>query len=298
MRPSSALIRALFIAAGLCVGTPLAAETTIPSQAEWTGAKQHITLPNGINLAYVDIGNPKGKPLLMIHGYSDSSRTWSTIAPFLKDHRIIAIDLRGHGASTAPDCCYTMMEFSNDVSLFINAMNLGKVDVAGHSLGTMVSQTLAATHPEQVDHLILLAGSAMGGGKPSGWLWDNVMALKDPIDPEGKFMNDWYFRPNPVQPPEFDQFAKREAARMPVKVWRGVMLANTMSDLEGLDQLITAKTLIVAGGKDGLLGKEAQDKLQKAIPGAKFILMENAGHGLFKEYPKEVADMIEDFLTK
>jgi pimeloyl-ACP methyl ester carboxylesterase len=277
---------ALFLSLSLLAGTATAAEIAIPSQAEWAGAKQHVTLPNGINMAYVEMGNTTGRPLLLIHGYSDSSRTWSTIAPYLKDRHLIAIDLRGHGASTAPQCCYTMMDFSNDLSLFISTMGLGKVDVAGHSLGTMVGQTLAATHPEQVNKLVLLAGSPMGASPTGGWLWDNVMALKDPIDPTGKFMNDWYFRPNPVKPPEFDEFAKREAAKMPTRVWQGVILANTMTDLSTIDSLIKAPTLIVAGGKDGLLNKPHQDRLPAAIPQAQFILIPEAGHGLFKEFPE------------
>lgn len=292
------LFCALFLSATIMCGVVNATERPIPNQAQWAEAKQIVKLPNGIDMAYIDVGNSNGKPPLLVHGYTDTSRAWSNVAPFFKDRRIIAIDLRGHGGTTAPECCYTMMEFSNDVSLFITEMKLGKVDVAGHSLGTMVSQTLAATHPEQVNKLVLLAGSAMGASKTGGWLWDNVMALSDPIDPESKFMNDWFSRPKPLEPPELDTYGKQEAAKIPVRVWRGILLANTMSDLSTIDALIKAPTLIVAGEKDGLISNDKSEALKNAIANSEYHVVKNAGHGLFKEYPKDVAGMVTEFLNK
>jgi len=69
----------------------------IPSQENWANSKQFIQMPNGSRLAYVAMGNPQGQATLLIHGYTDNSRSWSLLAPYLKDRQLIAIDLRGHG---------------------------------------------------------------------------------------------------------------------------------------------------------------------------------------------------------
>lgn len=272
------------------------ADMTVPSQAEWVGAKQVMSLPNGIEMAYVEMGNPQGKPMLMIHGFSDSSRTWSNVAPFLADRRMLAVDLRGHGDTTVPDCCFTTMEMTNDVSLFLKAMDVGKVDVLGHSMGTRVAQMLAALHPEQVDRLVLLAGDPSSIRKPGGWLWDNVMALKDPIDPDSQFMKDWYSRPKPLDPADMDIYARKEAAAMPARVWQNIQVTGITMDLSGLDAMIEAPTLIVAGGLDALMNEDSQTRFRAALPHARFELVEDAGHGLFKEQPERVGGMIDDFL--
>ncbi|WP_136685556.1 alpha/beta fold hydrolase [Falsirhodobacter xinxiangensis] len=140
---------------------------TVPSQADWVDAKRFVTLPNGMQMAYVEMGNPEGNPVLMIHGYSDSSRTWSNVAPYLSDNRLLAIDLRSHGDSNTPECCHTLNDFANDASLFVSAMGLEKVDALGHSLVGMVSQAFAALHGDRVDNLVLLATS-LGKGETGG----------------------------------------------------------------------------------------------------------------------------------
>ena len=126
-----------------------ATEIPIPTQAEWADAKKTVKLANGITLAYVEMGTSDGPPMLLIHGYTDNSRSWSLLAPYLKAHRMLAIDLRGHGKSDAPQCCYDYADFANDAALFLDAMGIAKADVIGHSLGSMAAQLLAAQHPKR-----------------------------------------------------------------------------------------------------------------------------------------------------
>ena len=202
-----------------------ATEIPIPTQAEWADARKTVKLANGITLAYVEMGNSDGPAMLLIHGYTDNSRSWSLLAPYLKAHRMLAIDLRGHGKSDAPQCCYGYADFANDAALFLDAMGIAKADVIGHSLGSMTAQLLAAQHPEKVDRLVLISSTTGFGGGPGSWLWDNVMPLTAPIDPNGQFMKDWYANPNPVDE-DFITRERAESAAVPIHVWRGVLWAN------------------------------------------------------------------------
>ncbi|MBK6466702.1 MAG: alpha/beta fold hydrolase [Rhodobacter sp.] len=85
---------------------PALAETPVPAQADWVAARKFATTSDGLTLSYVEAGNPNGPPLVLLHGYSDNSRSWSLLAPLLVDRRLIMLDLRGHGGSAAPACCY------------------------------------------------------------------------------------------------------------------------------------------------------------------------------------------------
>ena len=134
-------------------------------QAGWAGAKRRVALPNGITIAYVEMGNPEGRPVLLVHGYTDSSRSWSLPAAHLAHrYRLIAVDLRGHGASSAPECCYTVPDMVHDLRLLLDHLKIEKVDFVGHSLGSMIGQVFAQRHPDRLRKLVLV-GSTLSAAR-------------------------------------------------------------------------------------------------------------------------------------
>ena len=272
-----------------------ATELPVPTQAGWTDAKKTVKLANGISLAYVEMGDSEGSPTLLIHGYTDNSRSWSLVAPYMKKRRLLAIDLRGHGKSDAPDCCYAYTDFADDASLFLDAMGIAKADVIGHSLGSLTAQLLAAQHPDKVRNLVLVSSTTAIGGGPGSWLWDNVMPLTAPIDPESQFMKDWYANPNTVDE-DFLTRERTESAAVPIHVWRGVLWGTVIDDLTPIAPLVKAPVLVLWGEKDGLFDLTHQEKLEKAYPDAVFQVFSGAGHNMFWEFPDKAASLINDFL--
>ena len=76
--------------------------------------KKTAQLPDGVTLAYIDTGNPTGPPVVLIHGYTDNARDWAPLLPYLsKRFRLILVDIRGHGKSSKPECCYTRLDFAS-----------------------------------------------------------------------------------------------------------------------------------------------------------------------------------------
>ncbi|WP_209426301.1 alpha/beta hydrolase [Pararhodobacter sp. SW119] len=284
--------------AGLVLGAALAAPALaeIPAQAEWNDARQTVTLPGGLTLAYVEMGAEAGRPLVMVHGYSDNSRSWSLLAPHLGDRRMIAVDLRGHGASDAPDCCYGLDSLSDDLIGFIEALDLGTVDLIGHSLGSMTAAVTAALRPDLVNRVVLVSSALDTPAAASDWLWENVPALPDPIDPESQFMLDWYWNPNPVDE-DFLTRERTESAAMPRQAWMGVLTGLTLADWSLLAARIEAPVLLLWGDQDGLFGADEQEALRAALPEAEFIGYEGYGHNMFWETPEEVGAAVRDFLA-
>jgi pimeloyl-ACP methyl ester carboxylesterase len=140
--------------------------------SDLTEGKCTIQLSTGITMAYVEIGPESGKPVILIHGYTDTMRSWSFVMRALHKAdpslHLIAIDLRGHGDSSMPpasDCapapekCFRPDILATDVVAFMKAKNISRASLAGHSLGSFVSQDVALSQPEMVDHLVLVATS-------------------------------------------------------------------------------------------------------------------------------------------
>jgi hypothetical protein len=70
---------------------------------EFDAQKKVVLLPNSEHLAYIDMGDPKGPPVVLIHGYTDNARDWVPLIPYLSKHyRLIVVDIRGHGRSDKP----------------------------------------------------------------------------------------------------------------------------------------------------------------------------------------------------
>lgn len=292
-----ALLAALLVTFTMGACPAALADGAIPTQAAWADAKKLVDLPNGETLAYVEMGDPNGKPTLLVHGYTDNSRSWSLVAPYLAKRRLLAVDLRGHGKSEAPDCCYAFTDLADDLSLFLKAVGVERADYVGHSLGSMTGTLLAAQHPEQVGRLVLVSTSLSIGDGPGSWLWDNVTPLKAPIDPDSKFMTDWYWNPNPVDE-DFITRERRESAATPIAVWHGVLWATAIADLTSVAPLVRSPVLILWGDQDALFDAAHQERVRAALPKARHETFAGAGHNMFWEFPEKAGTMISAFLDQ
>ena len=110
---------------------------------------------NSISVYYETTGD--GPPVLFIHGLGSSTRDWERQTPVFSDsHRVITVDLRGHGRSDKPTNPYSIEMFSNDVAGLLTQLDLAPVAVVGISLGGMVAFQLAADRPELIDKLVVV----------------------------------------------------------------------------------------------------------------------------------------------
>ena len=110
---------------------------------------------NGVRLHYYRTGGAK-PPVMMLHGITDSGRTWSRVAEALAaDYDVIMLDARGHGLSEATADGYTAEEQAPDVAGVIRALGLGTVVLMGHSMGGATAVATAAHFPDAVRALIL-----------------------------------------------------------------------------------------------------------------------------------------------
>ena len=191
-----------------------------------------MQLPNGISLGYVEIGPRTGRPVVLIHGYTDNARDWVPMLPYLdKSTRLILVDIRGHGLSSKPECCYTRVDFAYDIKLLLDALKVAEADIVGHSLGSIIAQTFAEYWPERTHRLVLIASTggshpscAAGEAKPMDFR-SEIVKLKDPIDPDSPWMVEWWASPTPVDE-DFIRRQRKDSAQIPVKVWLALSKAT------------------------------------------------------------------------
>jgi pimeloyl-ACP methyl ester carboxylesterase len=267
--------------------------------------KKTAQLPDGVTLAYIDTGNPTGPPVVLIHGYTDNARDWVPLLPYLsKRFRLILVDIRGHGKSSKPECCYTRLDFAYDIKLLLDALSIRRADVIGHSLGSIIAQTFAEYWPERTDRVVLVSST---GGRPPGSTappqFDfaaEIRKLKDPIDPDSPFMIAWWDSPTPVNP-DFIRRQRQDSAAIPLNVWLAVLDqalpgATTYTDLQSTLPRLKAPTLLIWGSKDPLMEEPVRKTLRDALPGAQVKIFEGLGHNPFWEDPAGVARVINAFL--
>ena len=267
------------------------------------GLKRTVTLANGQVLAYIAMGDPNGTPVVLIHGYTDNARDWVPLVPYLSPRfRLILVDIRGHGRSAKPECCYTRIDFAYDIKLLLDALHIQRADIVGHSLGSIIAQSFAEFWPERTQRVVLISssGGPRPGTPPKKPAYDyaaEIRKLREPIDPDSPFMIAWWSSPTPVDP-DFLARQRRDAAGIPLRVWIAILDQGIVdTDLQRTLPMLRAPTLLIWGSKDPIMAEEVRQTLREALPHAQVKIFEGLGHNPFWEDPAACAQAINAFLT-
>src|SRR3984893_8043873 len=295
-------------AAGSCAhaATPATAPPRLEIDLDaFDASKKLMALPNGESLAYIDRGERTGPAVVLIHGYTDNARDWVPMLPYVsKRYRLILVDIRGHGQSSKPECCYTRLDFAYDIKLLLDALGVPKADIVGHSLGSIIAQTFAEYWPERTAHVVLIAST--GGSPPDRTktappvdFAAEIRKLKEPIEPDSPFMIAWWDSPTPVDP-DFIRRQRKDAAGIPLRIWLAVLdqglPVNAFADLQGTLPRLRAPTLLIWGSKDPIMEEDVRQTLRTALPSAQVKIFDGLGHNPFWEDPRGVAEVINGFL--
>ena len=290
------MIRAIVALAAASVLSVAHAEPV--DQDGWAARKETVKLDNGMKLAFVEFGDPKGKPVILLHGFTDTSRSWTQALPALAEFRVIIPDQRGHGASGKPPCCYTVTDYAYDLKLLMDEMKIDRAAIAGHSLGSMVAMEFAGTYPDRIEKLVLAASTGKAPARRGEWLTDGALAMQEPIDQTGEFINVWFSVDGAVKTPVDLNFLDHVFRATPAHVWRGVIGGLIDLPVARHAGVIKAPVLILAAEKDDLFDASHLEALRGAFPAADVIEFKGLGHNLIWEQPETTAPPIAVFLRR
>jgi pimeloyl-ACP methyl ester carboxylesterase len=253
---------------------------------------------DGAELAFRDEG-PRGVglPLLFVHGWQADGSVWGPIASRLRErHRVITVDLRGTGASSAAPGPYVIDKFSNDLTELIPALDLDPVVVVGHSMGGAIAQRFAIDNPEAVEALVLIAPVPASGIPFSPKVLE---FLRSTAGNAGQAA-EWFKQLTVTEPaPEIGKLLREAAAGISTEAklesfesWQGAAFADEAATIE-------TPTLILAPSHDRPMTPElSREKVADVIAGSQFEVLSETGHYAPVERPELIAKRIEAFLDE
>lgn len=270
-------------------------------------SKQFVELPTGMKMAYVEMGDPNGEVVILQHGMTDNSRSWSLAAPYFAKagYHVYLPDLRGMGKSDAPEGYYTTVTYATDMAAFFDAVGIDKAIVIGHSLGSFTVQTFALMFPQRCTKVVLVSSIPLKdyqSASLSHLLAQFINPLGEDEHPSDEFMNFWYdctFKEDDAEEVEFDLFLanlKAESKALSKSTWRNILLglkASNLKDVYG-EFKTDLPVLLLHGSNDAMTKNEHQEELMEllSIPSTSFRNYEGVGHNIQFEITAQSAQDI------
>lgn len=256
-----------------------------------------VRLQTGITMHYEEAGDPKGKPVIFIHGYPDSWISFRLVTQSISpEFRSFMIDLRGFGDSDRPKTGYSQKELAEDVIAFLDKVKIERAVLVGHSMGSFIAQSAALLHPSRVEKLILVGSAATAHGNSAIIEVLNVVTVQgENIDrefvsafQEGTGLHD--------VPRDFLDSIIEDNLKVPPFVWRDALSGLEKEDHSTELHKIFQPTYIVWGNKDVLFSWEDQEELLDLLPNATLTVYEGYGHSPNWDNPDVLSRDIEKFL--
>jgi 2-succinyl-6-hydroxy-2,4-cyclohexadiene-1-carboxylate synthase len=261
---------------------------------------------DGIRLSALDEG--QGDPVLVLHGFSGDVESMESVSHALReDHRVITLELVGHGESDAPSelTAYTMAACARQIGAAVDVLDLGRPALLGYSMGGRAALAAAVASPRRFVSLILIGATA--GIVDPALRAERILAdeaLADRIEAEGveRFVEEWMslpiFASQSRLGPEVLARAKaqrlRNSARGLANSLRG-MGAGAQAPLFDALAAVDLPTLLVVGEEDEKFKAIAVD-LESRLPDAQVAILSAAGHAAHLEAPREFAEVVSRFL--
>jgi len=301
--------RALNLLLGLAVFGSLSLSTSYGQAANKTIVSRTAEI-NGAKLHYMTAGH--GTPLILLHGYAETSLMWKPIIPVLAERfTVIAPDLPGIGDSEIPATGLDMKSAAIRIHDLAKSLGVQKAEVVGHDIGLMVAYAYAAQFPAEVTKLVLMDAFLPG---VSGW--------------EAVYNNPgiWHFRFNGPTPealvqgreriyfehfwnnfaadkthsiPEADRKAYTAAYARPGRMHAGwayfVSFQQAAKDFSQLSQTKLTMPVLTIGGEKSL-GEALGQQTRLVATDVTVIVLKDTGHWVLEERPKDTTEALQKFL--
>lgn len=274
---------------------PRLVESPAPDSAPPSFAE--IQLSTGVRMRYVAQGNPNGRPVILLHGYSDSWFSWSRVLPlFPADLRVYALDLRGHGRTSRPESGYRLPDLADDVLAFMDAQGVRSTALVGHSMGSLVAQHVAARAPGRVARLVLVGSTPFVNEEIAASLGQALEAMEGSASEEfvREFQASTIFVP---VPDEFFREVVTTSQGVPLAVWKALLSGFSGRGNAADLARISTPTLLLWGARDAFFLRADQDALLAAIAGSRLLPYAETGHAPHWERPEQFARDLVAFVS-
>ena len=256
------------------------------------------------SMYYEDTGPREAPTVVLMHSFLCDTTMWGPIPEALAErYRVLNVDLRGHGRSTAPSADYALEDQADDVLALLDRLAIDRAALVGLSQGGMTALRLALARPERVRALVLLDTSAdpetplnrakylaMAASVLVVGLTDVVARQVEPLMFSDNFLE------------HHRDAVEREVARWRAMdrrgVWRATRAVALRTDISARLREIAAPTLVAVGEHDRALPVPRSRRLAEGIYGAMLATIPRAGHLSVVEQPEDGTRLVRGFLTQ
>lgn len=286
---------------------------------EAIGIRSRTVTVNGLRMHVTEAG--EGVPVLLLHGFPESSREWARVMTALAPRaHLIAPDMRGAGRTEAPSSGYDATTTACDVLALLDELGLDRIDLVAHDWSALVGFDLCLDHPERVRRYVAIAVPApylrmnraliAGMLKAMPHLWFQWAIATPGLGPAllsrgRQRLAHWLLRGFETRPMDDADVAAyvgalREPARARAasRLYRGLILPAFMKIMRGAyrGRVLRTPTLVLFGADDALLPKDALEVNRDDAPHTRVEFVPGGAHYLVDDNPDEVARRIAGFL--
>ena len=244
---------------------------------------------NGTVIYYVDVGQPTGPPIVLIHGFPLSHEMWTHQIEVLKNvYRVVAFDLRGQGRSEAGDGQFTLEFLLDDLIALLDHLEIRQAVLCGLSMGGYMCLRTAERNPERVSGLILCDTKSEADSNETKLARSaSIRAIKR--NGIGAYAE--AFLKGALSPTSLKDRDVMETATKIVQQNQALGLCGTLLALAGRTDTtlflpkIEVPTLILVGEQDTITPPEHSRRMQSMIQNSELHIIPQAGHMTNMENP-------------
>lgn len=267
---------------------------------------------NGIKIAYRETGAGRsGRPVVLVHGFASFSYTWLSLVKLLpRNHRYVAIDMKGFGYSDKPkDGKYSAQDQSEILVEFINKLGLNNSIIIGHSFGGMVSllTLISGKLKSPATGLVLVDPAAYFGHMP-----EFIEKLRIPIAGKlalelspNRTLVDWVLKEvfydhakiTEEMMQNYEDYLSQPDAKETLLTCASQFTSQNVKDAHENFDKVNVRTLVISGVDDNLIPVQESYNFQRDLPSMTLEVIPQCGHSPQEECPKETAKFISEYLA-
>jgi 2-succinyl-6-hydroxy-2,4-cyclohexadiene-1-carboxylate synthase len=265
-----------------------------------------LTRLNGLDF-HVEVEGD-GPPLVLLHGFTGSVRSWDEVRPRLSGlAKVIALDLIGHGRSEVPTHCerYSLAWTTRDLAALLDSLELDKVDLLGYSMGGRLALHFALEAPERVRRLVLESASpgiADDTERRQRAVSDDALARRILDHGVLAFVDEWELQPL-LQPAPHVSSERRAVQRAQRLDNNPVGLANNLRGMGAGQQTplwdrlseVSRPVHLIVGQRDARY-RQIAERMRQRLPAATLAVVNEAGHTVHVDQPRRFGDLVAAIL--
>jgi len=254
---------------------------------------------NKLTISYLDQGT--GDVIVLLHGLCFDSTIWKKVIPELAlNYRVIAPDLRGHGQSSVPAPPYSIEQMADDIISLLDALEIEKAAIFGHSLGGYITLAIAEKYPDRLSALSLVHSLSEPDTEEKKQVRQtNINLIKE--KGLAAFIEGFYpllFAPENLDKlPAEVNFARNLCLQTAADGAMGSLYAiKERPDRTSVLKNIQVPILLIAGENDVIVPQEKTFSVERK--NVTSIVIKNAGHTSMLEAPEQLTNTINNFMHK